>query len=319
VNQRLALLQRQARANNEQRKNLERAHQERLAALKAQEAELNRQRAEVEGLLGAKRDPIAWLQAGGFTYEQAAAQVLSNGKPTPDALLSVESGKLRDEIAKEREAREAEVKAAREEQEKLSKQLQDAQNAEQQRNYQAFRQGTIDYVAANAEKYELTAKLPNGGDEVQRLMEAAYQRDAQIAEQEGREPRLMTREQAATAVEDYLRKQLDSVAGTKYFSSRFKPVEQPAQGAVPQPGSQPAAPGSPAAAAAAAVPAATEEGPPPAFERRTLSGSQPAITNAVVATPGSPAPYRKKTEEERWAAAKRAMEEVESRARNTAS
>lgn len=253
------------------------------ADLKAQQDSLQAQFEELRQFQAAKKDPMKWLEAGGFTYDALAQQVINDGNVPPEVLLQRTRSELEtklDSKTKELESKFEASEKAREEAERKQREAA-AERAEREAavTMQRFNQEVLDFGTTNASRFPITLAFKQEG-QVPALIEAYYreslQADSEVAKQEGREPvgKILSKDEAWGLMENHL-KSLYEEAGKK-----LQPTVVPA-----------AAPA--AAVAAPAAPAAA-----------------PTLSNNLNA---SPPPQREEflTDDQRWKRALAAMDQVQ--------
>lgn len=273
-----------------------RAEQKRLQA--AQSAEIEALKKELEDLRGARGNAQKWLEKGGFTYDQLTQQLLNDGNPTAEQLVSKVQKDFEAKLEAERTAREAELAKERAEREKLLEAEQRRIEAESRQTVQNFYRGVLDFGRSNAARFPLTFAFGQEG-QVPALIEAAYRQsleaDRAAAKHEGREPvgRILSAEEAWTLME-------------KHHEGVYDRAQQ-ARAALPT-GAAPTtvAPAVPAAAAAG-LPA-----PAPKANEQPLPVERPTLTNAMVSSTPAPASGLL-SPDERWKRALAAMDAAKAR------
>jgi hypothetical protein len=208
----------------------EQAIVKRQQELKRMEEELKGKESQVksweEKKARAKLSPLEALQELGLSYEEITQFILNDKKPTPD--MEVKS--VREELQKMREEQEERARQERESQESQTKEQQ-AQQVEQ------YKVDLGDYIQANAEKYELLAK--EGQDAVELVYDTIYtdwqQKLAKYNEagRVGRPPKVISTEEAAQLVEGYYEDKIETLMGTKKFSTRYQKAQAQEPGAPP--------------------------------------------------------------------------------------
>lgn len=167
--------------------------------------------------LNARRDPLAYLQAAGLSYEDATQFVLNNKQPTPDMLSrDAQSRAVRDELEQFKAQQVAELAKAREEfqaeRQKAAEQEKARVAAEQKQLTERFHGEVIDFVKQNAAQYELTNLLQQGGLVVQ-VLEEHFSTTGKA----------MKYAEAADLVEKYLEEQSEKVLASSKFKSKLAP------------------------------------------------------------------------------------------------
>jgi hypothetical protein len=181
----------------------------RFAALSRKERDLiNREKAAKqaqqehvafqEQLAVAKKDPIAYLQAAGFTLEQAVQQILAQGEePTAEQKVAADVEKINAKIKAYEEAQQAAQQRANE----VRKEQEESQ----------ILTGIKSFVEANEEKYS-TIIAYDAISDVWEVIKKTY------LETQGKVH--LTEEQAAQAVEDHLLEE------AKQEAARLKKVKK---------------------------------------------------------------------------------------------
>lgn len=178
----------------------------REAQLATAAAQLEAERQEIAAYkavkAAAKLKPMEWLKHAGLTYEQLTEAQLNGGEPGPS--LEVQALQDRIDAAEKREAErlEAQKRATLE-----------ATQAQRSAVVEQFRADVNDFVAENAEKYELTA-LYEQGSLVAQVIEENYNLTKKI----------MKTSDAAEAVEEYLEQQALKATATKRVQGKLKPA-----------------------------------------------------------------------------------------------
>jgi len=175
-----------------------------------------------EATANAKRQPLKYLETLGLTYQDLTEAQLNDGEPTPN--LEVKA--VRDELAELKRQQEQERHRAVEEQKA-------ALAAQQAQLVTEFQKSCTDFVTANAEKYELTAKFAPA------QVFAVINEHAAVQMAEGvpaDQIRLLSLEEAADAVEKHFEEQLEAIRTTKKFAA--KTPAQPAPATSPAPRTQ---------------------------------------------------------------------------------
>lgn len=199
-------------------------------ALKAKEAEWAKERDELRKQLSALEplakarelaasDPFAVLKAFNLDYDKLTEAALNRKELSPE------------EVA--REAARAEFEAQRKAQAEAAEKLKREETARIEREraqaMETFRGEVRDFIATNADTYELTA-LNKADNLVVQVVEQHFASTGKV---------LSTKE-AADLVESHLEEQAVRLAATKKLSAKLKPVSAPAE----------AAPSAPAASSA---------------------------------------------------------------------
>jgi hypothetical protein len=201
----------------------------RFAALMKQEAELRKAREEMKAKEKALEereakmkagDPIAALEAAGFTYEQATEWIVNGKKPTPEMVAAAEA-KKRDEAIERLQAAEA----RREAEHRAERAVKAAET---------FKTAIKDFTGSNVDKFECINATPGGRgvEMVYQVVEAYY---ASTGELLGGGDRTKAIELAAEEVETYLESLATPLLTTKKFQSKLTPsrdVRPPATSAI---------------------------------------------------------------------------------------
>ncbi len=202
----------------------------RLASVFKQEAQLRKEKEAIkarEAAIAEKEakykagDPIAALEAAGYTYEQATDWVLNGKKPTPEMAQSVELKKVREDLER--------IQAAEAQREVEYKQQIRTQAVE------AFKGAIHDFTSGtNAEKFEYINALSKQ-DMILEIVDSHFQQTGQLLG--GSQAKAI--ELAAEQVEQYLTEEFaDRLLTTKKFQTKIAPsrdVRPPATSAQKQP------------------------------------------------------------------------------------
>lgn len=204
----------------------------REAALKAREeaiaAKASRADEYEKSQQAALADPGQYLRKlYGENWYDRLTQYRLEGEKTPPPDLAVEDIRKStaaeiERIRKENEERFGKIEAER----KAAMEAEKARLVEAQRSViEKFKADTVDFVRANAEKYELT----NGAEAyglvyqvVQETFDATSERD-----EDGnvlKPGRILSIEEASDAVEKYLEEQLEKLTATKKWTARKAPA-----------------------------------------------------------------------------------------------
>jgi len=136
-------------------------------------------------LLNAKKDPIAYLQAAGFTLEQAIKQVINEGEePSPQEVLKTDVDQIK-----------AEIDAYKKQQAEYAAKVQEHRKAQEEAS---IVEGLTGYIESNPEKYELIMAYGAIND-VWNVIKRTYMETGGKVH--------LTQEQAAEAVENDLLEQ----------------------------------------------------------------------------------------------------------------
>ncbi len=294
--ERFAAVARSQRRLQEQRAKQEREFGERESSLRALQAKLDTQQAEMQKRLdeiaAAKKNPMEWLKYGGLTYDQLAEQLLADGKVPPEKLVEQTRSELEAKLDAFRKEAEEKITAERAEREKLVAAEKERIAAHNREVVESFDRYALDKIRTNADKYELALAFKQEG-EVPKLIKAYYEKtlseDAEAAKREGRpaQGKLLTPEEAGELIEQNIVEQFELALKTKKIQAKY-----PALAAAV---SQPVAP-----VASAAAPAATAK-PEPQVER-------PTLTNHQASQPSAPVKSEFLTEEERMDRARAAWD-----------
>lgn len=181
----------------------------RLAAEKAEVVSIRKEAADLKAAKeAAKRNPMAYLEAAGLSYDDLTNFITSGNQLTPELKTKAEIDEARAEARKAAEGLEAYKKFQAEEQTKAAAARKQAAEQEFERRHRRFIGSTIAFVAANAVQYELT-NLHGAQAEVPKLIEAVY----------ARSKKLLTREQAAEQIENYFVEQTEKALNSKKWQS----------------------------------------------------------------------------------------------------
>lgn len=200
-------------------------------------------------LAQAKRDPIAFLQAAGLSYEDVTQYVLNGGIGDP-------ARAVRFELEEWRKAQAAEKKAEEERRAAAEKQAQAQRQQSEGERLRQWQQNVIGFVRAKPEDYELI-HLQGAFDLVPQVIYEHYRQTEAAGT-----PVMLTEKEAADKVEKWL---FDSIEKATKTAKKFQPPKKdpppaaPApsgETAPPEPKPQPAAPAQPRTISelAAAVP-----------------------------------------------------------------
>lgn len=192
--------------------------------LKAERDAIEKDRAEVEKWKQAQalkaKDPFAWLEAEGLTYDALTERQLARNQPlTPEALpklVDERIGKLREDLeAKERAREEAAKTQAQKEREALEEQ----HRAAVERWHGEIRE----HVTSKADAYPLT----NAAGAVDTVAVVADRHFAETG-------KILTHDEAAKLVEDELTEfVLSKAAAIPTIQAKLKSLLQPAEKAAP--------------------------------------------------------------------------------------
>lgn len=148
-----------------------------------------------------KDNPLDFLEANGWKFQDLADYVLNNNQATPETQVS--------RLQKRLDDMEAERKAEIEAREKAEQQ---AKNEEQ---LTAFKNSIKETVSAKSEQYELINEYGE--------FETVYDVIANYYNQHGV---ILDTDKAAAEVEKYLEDRLAKAANTQKFRKRYSPIEQ---------------------------------------------------------------------------------------------
>ena len=212
----LARKERAIRAKTQELKAKEDAIAAREAALTAQSTPKQNDEASFKDRLA--KDPWAVLNENGLTYDKLVEQALN--QPSPETRAQQEYlSKL-----------EAKIAALEERQEKTNKNFEETQTQQYKQAVNQIRNETTNLVSSN-EAFEMI-KETGSVDDVVDLIEKTFKADGV----------LLTVEEAATAVEEYLLEEAMKLAKIKKFQAKFnpqtsskKPEEKKLEDAVKQP------------------------------------------------------------------------------------
>jgi hypothetical protein len=195
----------------------EKAALKRAQEVKAREAEIEAREAKVreqeESYTLGKKDPIAALKRLGWSYEDITNHILNDQKPTPESEIK----SVREEMAQWRKQQEEEK-----EKERLS--LEDKKKADYDRAIEDFKSEMNEYIEQNTETYELINL-----HEQQELVYATIEEHYQTTLNAGK-PKILSNKEACDLVESYLESQLEKLAQTKKFKSKYSAPQPEAEG-----------------------------------------------------------------------------------------
>lgn len=174
---------------------------EREVAIKAKEAEYSTNYVPRDRIA---QDPWSVLTEAGLTYDQLTQQALNQQTQDPATKLAL--AKL-----------EAQVRAAQESQERTVKAMEAAQAQQYTQAIQQIKNETINLVKANPDTYEAIAATDSISDVVE-LIEETFKKDGQ----------LLTVEEAAQAVEEYLSEEAYKLANLRKIQQKLRPAAPPA-------------------------------------------------------------------------------------------
>ncbi len=194
---------------------LEREAREKIKAAKTREESAAKRVEEMEAKLStyetakanAKLNPEAWNTLAGLTYEDQVQFQLNGKAPTTDAQVSSVKAEIdafkRDQAAeREKQAREAQEQA----------------QAQHRERYNAWAATVVDFVKADAVKYELTNQ-----QDKQHLVVQVIQKQYEDTQ------KVLTEAEAADLVEKHLEEEAEKAFTAKKFKERFTQVQkQPA-------------------------------------------------------------------------------------------
>jgi len=182
------------------------AAQQAQAKLKAERAEIERARQEIESFnkykTEAKQNPLKALEAMGIKYDDLVNYVLNGEKPTPEQEFSSLKGEIQ-KLREEQENRELE-------RDRMAKA--DAEKAYEE-TISAFKTKVTEHITGNPDKYELIA-----------LHEAEALVFDTIEEYFNSSGKIMAIDKASELVEQYLEEQFEStLSKAKKFQNKFAP------------------------------------------------------------------------------------------------
>lgn len=192
----------------------EAAFAEREAAIQAREAEYQTNYVPKDRIA---QDPWSVLTEAGLTYDQLTQLALNQQNQDPATKAAL--GRL-----------EAQVKAAEEAQKRTVKAMEAAQAQQYTQAIQQIRNEATNLVKANPDAYETIAATDSISDVVE-LIEETFKQDGQ----------LLTVEEAAQAVEEYLAEEAYKLANLRKIQQKLKPAApaQPQKQPDPVPAKQP--------------------------------------------------------------------------------
>lgn len=188
--------------------------QQAQARLKAERAEIEKMRQEVESFnkykSEAKANPLKALESMGLKYDDLVNYVLNGEKPTPEQEISMVKSEIQ-KFREEQERRELE----KEQQAKL-----EAEKAYED-TINSFKAKVTEHVSSNPDKYELIA-----------MHEAEGLIFDTIEEYFNTSGKIMAIDKAAELVEGYLEEQVEStLQKSKKFKAKLEKKEEPKAGA----------------------------------------------------------------------------------------
>lgn len=148
-----------------------------------------------------KDNPLDFLEANGWKFQDLADYVLNNNNPTPETQVSRLHKRL-DEMEAERKA-EIEARQQAEQQAKNEEQI------------TAFKNNIKETVSSNSEQFELINQYGE--------YETVYDVIANYYNQHGV---ILDTDKAAQEVEKYLEDRLEKAASTQKFRKKYSPIEQ---------------------------------------------------------------------------------------------
>lgn len=192
----------------------EKAALKRSQETKQREAEISAREAKLKELedsytLG-KQNPIEALKRLGWSYEDITNHILNDQKPTPEREIK----SVRDEMAQWRKEQ-----AEKEEKAKLDQE--DRQKSQYKQAIEDFKVEMNDFIETNSEAYELINL-----HEQQELVYATIEEHYSESMKSGK-PKILSNKEACDLVEKYLEEQLDKLAQTKKFKSKFQQAQEP--------------------------------------------------------------------------------------------
>lgn len=150
----------------------------------------------------AKTNPLKFLEEAGLTYEELTNFILNGNKPTAEmetSSIKTEMQKLREEILKKEQEREASLKAQEEQrvQEAIS----------------TFKDNISSFLTAKPDDFELCNNYPNSVDLIYDVIEAHFAQTEKV----------MSMEEAAKLVEDHFESEAMKVTSFKKIQSKLAP------------------------------------------------------------------------------------------------
>jgi hypothetical protein len=177
----------------------------------AHKARLDAADANEKRLRNLKRDPLGSLKELGVPWEEVQEAALQDGKPGP--------GLMARDLEDRMEARIREIEAAAQKRiQELEEQSKTYREQQEQGARQAWHSQTAQWVAAQADKYELInlyGLQANVGQEIERQWEQTGERAKP--------------EEVAAKLEEYLQGEVRKLEKTKFFQSITKPAEKPVE------------------------------------------------------------------------------------------
>ncbi len=156
-----------------------------------------------------KTSPLEAIKKRGYSYEDLTKAALNDGKFQPETEIK----EVRSEIERMRQEQAEKEKNA------LEAQTVAAQKAEQEA-VETFKSNISEHVAANKDKYELTA-LYEAEELVFQTVEEHYLRSQKVGK-----PKIMSLDEACQLVESYLESEIDRTAtSSKKFQSKYQALK----------------------------------------------------------------------------------------------
>jgi hypothetical protein len=170
---------------------------DRDAYLSAVESEKKEMAAWKKSRDNARRDPLGYLKAAGLEYDQVSQAVLNDGKPSADLIALDVEQKL--------EQARAEWKA---EMESERQKLADERKANDAAVVDRWKKQTADWVASQADKFELVNHYGLGASVADAIQKAWDENQEEL-----------TREAAAERLENTLRESVSKLKATKFWAT----------------------------------------------------------------------------------------------------
>lgn len=184
------------------------------ADLAAREAKLKEQEQTLAdlrtALQRAKEDPEALLKMAGITYDDLTQRQLAGGKLTPEDALKAADRKIEEFKAQQQKQIQDAIKK---EQEQLETQKQKVR--------EQFHNACLDFPTKAPEQFEYLKKFPGSGEYIHEVII----QDLISNRETNPSYAPMSLEKAAELVEAWLEKQVEGMATTKKFTSKFKKPE----------------------------------------------------------------------------------------------
>lgn len=160
-----------------------------------------------------KTNPLKALKDAGWTFKELAELILNDEKPTVDKRLDDLQNKF-----------DADIKSRMDREEREKQEAKERKEAEEKATFEKqvgqIKQAIEDLVNENEEEYELI-KNQNAFDLVWDVIQEVFNQT------DGK--KMLTIQEAAKSVEDYLYNEAEKNLSAKKFQSRFKRIEEPSE------------------------------------------------------------------------------------------